>query len=1172
MTHVHQRINRSRSIRFLVLIGIVAAIVLTIWALIPPPEITFKDFPVDKPQIINFDVSSKSFSRLTEREQKDQRLDWLVFAIASDRDFKTDLINETFYDLPTMRHDYMKPVANFEYGETRQINLGNGKVVALVPKNEENRIENIAYITDSYRKDTSEIPEKIQVFEYELNADGKSAELKHTSDLNGKEFYTSKYGYYEERIDNSADLKKFIAEVNDITYSSREANQLVLGGRKISNRPTNMTLEDVAALWQSEKAITKDHEEHKNSPEKSKYKNINASGFSLDWDYNYKKLAEDLNEAQSFLADFKLKGKAIITDKEIKDAQLALSKAQLPSSEKDISLYSRLIKKIKENKNIFFDPRDRALEIKQKNIEIRRQELIEKRAVLDERDKNYSIEKDAIQNSITSAVDLSKLNIEGTLISREWQKYNNSVDQYSKEDKEITDEIKVYNQLIVQYNKLSHSPKVNGFQFARYNGTLKGTEVGMTLFYTDLIAKLWSIGYTKSIPIEQIVDFIPRTKIASTISSIYQDQSNKNDYTRLWFDLQEQGYQKAKINNGSSLIFAPNATKINAKSSNSGELHKESEAEPNSQLFIDWWDRHYDELARFEPQYQKLNQIMKWSIFIGWLNGTEQGNALDKFLNSKSVKVNDKNWFPDWAQTHKQQLKFQLWDNQSPCNNFKNDAGNPICFYGRNTHNAQAEALPFLSSYEEPGKTYSHSLYGGVSLAEKSSIGMRAPLPEAPPIIESGLRVNINYKSFKPQANGFSFIKNSPTKGEIDQSIKFTFVKNDLSKKIGAVSKIQVAKAVKLRGQLSEINNLGNLEFTSNISRESNGIKISTTAKGIPVEDFSTTKTPNGFTIGFKSRDIDAGQSLALAMSEAAVAEEALLKDANVLSAYKEGSVFYIETKDSTQVLKLTPDGGSGGKGGGGNGGGGKPPKDWDVHVGSAGGGGEGGGNGGGGEPPKGPNVAGGSGEGGSKSNYYGSWEKKKKGYKDGKVKIVDRDIPPPHGLETPTQLLHHAVDLVKQGKLKVRSLVLDSSGLKWTQQPADFPNEVGSMLSKNKFKVFIKDDAYVYVQDTPGLNNHNWDGVFESASTPSGRSKQRVYQFTGKGLSDFGYKPEKLKSSSSSQDYKVSKGSFSQLPIVGGGSDENCENGISENGKCMKVYVVIEAPELEQPIEPSLR
>src|SRR5262249_22101789 len=45
------------------------------------------------------------------------------------------------------------------------------------------------------------------------------------------------------------------------------------------------------------------------------------------------------------------------------------------------------------------------------------------------------------------------------------------------------------------------------FQAARYDGMLQGTEAGMVLFYTDLLAKIWSMNYLDSAPVDAIEEF-----------------------------------------------------------------------------------------------------------------------------------------------------------------------------------------------------------------------------------------------------------------------------------------------------------------------------------------------------------------------------------------------------------------------------------------------------------------------------------------------------------------------------------------------------------------------------------------------------------------------------------------------------------------------------------------
>jgi hypothetical protein len=1031
-------------------------------------RISFADFPINKTKIIEFDTNSASFLRLSDREKIDQQLDWLVFAVASDRDFTPDHINQTLHDLPPVRYGYNNQIANFEYGETRHINLGNNIVAAIVPKisTKEKRTENIAHIADEYRKSVGKIPEKIQIFEYDLNSDGASANLTHISDLKGQDIFNEKYNYYETTIGDRSDLEKFIDQVKDVTYAHRNGdNKLVLGGRKNIGRPTQgLSIEDIAALWQS-------------------YQGSQGSGFSLDPTYDYESLNQELEKSQSFLESLKVNGKSFITDADIQQVKSDLA-------EKNITSYLSLVKRIKIES---VDP-----DIKDASI-------------LEQHKKKVKEETEKAIRELKSAKKSGKSQEELKLLAI--QKLATLVAGSTKIPPE-SQTGKIYNFI--------NTPSTYGFQSARYDGKLQGTQVGMTLFYTDLLAKLWALDYQNSTPSKNIPDFSPLTEVASSASSIYQQESSELSNTRLWFGHQDKGFQIA--DGGNSLLFDRNATRIYAKSANQLTPEQETTATWESAYFLGWWNDRYEEVASYEPQYERLNQIMKWSYLMGWLQQQGQDNSL-AFLQTEPVRHGET--FPHWVEANKKQLKFKSWDTKSNCKQFQINAQAPICFYEQGYKGTTTEVLPRLRSGEFKQFGGGGFIEGGVSLAEKKLFIDRKALPTTHNIIEPGLRSGIDYE------NGFSKIGNNGFSFKTREGAIYKIFRQDKASKVPASTTIQAAEGMKLRSPVIDV---ANLEFTSNITRVNDGIQISMTAKGIPVGDFSTTKTPNGFKIGFKSRDIDAGQSLALDLSAAGGSEELLANHPNVLSAYtnEDRSVFYIETKDSTHVLKLTPDGGGGGKGGGGNGGGGQPPKDWDVHAGSAGD------------------------SGGSNPNYL-AWEEKKDGYKKGKIKIVDRLIDPPLP-STPTELLHQAVTYVEKGKLKVRSLVFDQSTSTWVPQPATLLNEVSG-----KFKIVKKDNAFVFVQDSPGLNNHNWDLGSESVFTSSSRSKQRIYQITGESLKDFGFDPENLKLPMGSGDYQVSKGSFSEFPIprVGGGSDEKCEDGIVKEGKCMKVFVVIEAPTL---------
>ena len=270
--------------------------------------------------------------------------------------------------------------------------------------------------------------------------------------------------------------------------------------------------------------------------------------------------------------------------------------------------------------------------------------------------------------------------------------------QSNNVEQELRANVVALKALETQTQKIHRGKTTHGFQFARYDGALKGTEVGMTLFYTDLVAKLWTLNYADSTPIQQIYDFLPVTQAATKISSIYKNELSKNLGSRLWFDPQEKGYQKLNNNGSETLLFAPTAAKVNAKSNDPlNPQQGEKIATPRIQAFLSWWDRHYDEISKYEPQYQKLNQVMKWSLAIAWL---ERPNEKDPLEFLSSVKVNQSNWFPTWAKSHKQQLKFQYWSEGSSCQPAKSNNPEPVCFYPKGYQGHATESMPVLASKE----------------------------------------------------------------------------------------------------------------------------------------------------------------------------------------------------------------------------------------------------------------------------------------------------------------------------------------------------------------------------------------------------------------------------------------------------------------------------------------
>src|SRR5262249_30137285 len=144
------------------------------------------------------------------------------------------------------------------------------------------------------------------------------------------------------------------------------------------------------------------------------------------------------------------------------------------------------------------------------------------------------------------------------------------------------------------------------FQQARYDGELQGTEVGMILFYSDLLAKLWVLDHAHTAPVRHLKGF--PTLLAVHPAAIYQQERRTSSYSRLWFGPDRTAFQMAQ--DSDSLFFTFNATRIYAASSNPLEPGVEVNADPVVSTVIGWWDRHYAEIAEHEQEYQRLSEVV----------------------------------------------------------------------------------------------------------------------------------------------------------------------------------------------------------------------------------------------------------------------------------------------------------------------------------------------------------------------------------------------------------------------------------------------------------------------------------------------------------------------------------------------------------------------------------
>ena len=393
-----------------------------------------------------------------------------------------------------------------------------------------------------------------------------------------------------------------------------------------------------------------------------------------------------------------------------------------------------------------------------------------------------------------------------------------------------------------------------GFQQARYDGDLQGTQVGMVLFYTDLVAKLWGFDYKSSTP-REISDFRSGVAINKTQPSIFNKQMKDMPYSRLWFGPDTKGYQATDGNR--RLAFARKATRLFAKSAKNARLQNEVEANPATAAFINWWDDHFEEVARYEPQYERLNQIMKWSLLISWLNQTGQGNQLGFLSNPDMVKRNYR--FPDWVKQQKD-LRFNKWSQD---------------MFIPNTKCSTTEALPLLSSenFAAPGeKIAKHFLIGGVSLGEEELFAGRTLLSAETKVPSLAVRSTLDLSPMKSSEEALELMEGTAYKFE-------SVAENRLS--VTAVPRHEAM----LRDGYGD---LVSSPFKHVLADEGGGaLNVATKYGETEVGKLAISPTENGFTIGWYSRDLELGQSVARQLSVATAPEKFLAENPLVETAIK---------------------------------------------------------------------------------------------------------------------------------------------------------------------------------------------------------------------------------------------------------------------------------------------
>lgn len=780
------RLNMKTAIKFLSMVALTFGlfVIATLFWLKTPVRAAFTEFPVGQKRAISFEVGRETLAAMTRREQLDQMRDWLLYTVVSEAGLTAEEFNQSLFDLPAIRRGYLQPTANFEHGVGRSCYIGDGRVVALVP----------AGIEPNERAD----------------------QIAHIADLHRKNtgetlesLIVFEYGLAFVDLDNDSAAELTRRETIDAE---------VLFTSKYNYREA--TINNLADL-----------ELFMSHVDDLVYARVDGGTLTV---------------GGRKLRGHKYRGIRVEEIAAIWQSEDKIQKHGIPLKEK-IDEFNR-----RWASRLYYTELEKArldAEYKLEEADLKKEIARAERSGASANGSGFSLDPAYNFVGLKKFFD-QKL---GPLCSRyigpdkvaeiSQALADENIDQFF----DALFEISKTNKLLATMMEQSVTYNFT-FQAARYDGDLRGTEAGMVLFYTDLLAKLWALDFLESAPSAFVDDFRPIPEVA--VSPIYQQEMKELSRTRLWFGPQDKGFQVA--DNGKNLLFAHTATRIYAASANSLQPGKESEPNAQSAAFLGWWDNHYEEVARYEPEYQQLNQIMKWSLLIGWLNENNQGQQL-KFL--QGVQVKRDNWFPDWAKQHPE-LRFRAWGGVCKEGPMIRDAklAPQVCFFPRDFggRGMDTEAMPRLASrpfsqFGQPG----HILNGGVSLAERTMFRTRAPLSASSEVGALMRRSNLKYGT-GGASEGLQTLEGA----------RFGF------RAVSRDSSLMTASAkdgARLRGMNSEWASKTQVERT--VNSRGIGVEVETRANGAELGRLNITRSANGFRVGWQSREIDLAQNFTRTLS-----------------------------------------------------------------------------------------------------------------------------------------------------------------------------------------------------------------------------------------------------------------------------------------------------------------
>lgn len=793
---------------------------------LPLPVTTHTEVPVPTPLFstppsaqtfpatweVSYAGAASWLNELPIEDRQDQIRDWAVQGLIALLNLDIRTIIEIGYDQTPVRDGLFWSLANSPVGPGRGFYDGRETLHVLVPIEDPYIDRTIALVMDDYRKNSGSDPNQVVIHHYRIDESLQKAVIESETAQPAASVRGS-HGYIEMPVNTLEDLEMFLGSTDHLSQVRVVNNQIWVAGWKWSNVPVGqISVRDVSALADGyTNALASSYTSLDQAALLSFYDSQVASGLLDRQSASQLFEIEDRNRnAAASEPGFSLDPGVVLLPKDALVLLAASGKYPVLASELDNlqrAFHSW------ESANSFETHQQAVLD------------LLDWYLFLEDREKQsadlvwWLFDGRAILE-ITIAVYPSIEPYASDLRSK-FEILNDPL-QSPDVQTQAADVIMQLTSMIEAFEPGAASLIWEGlgqrsrpvYQVARYDGGLQGTEAGMTYFYTDLVAKAWSFNLGEGVPYQVVDGFLPNP-LAKTPWGFCPAKESRG---RLWFGLRNEGLNILP----SEINFGGLVTRVFtlAESESGGE-----EVEPEYSLgrIIWWWDRHYNAMADYEPQYSRLDQLNRWGAVLAWLKGNPQLPQLPTLEASQVIRDRQ---FDRWLNDHAGELRWRY----------------DIPFVHPPGESTEALLTLYSELFEECGSTWQFS--GGVSAPGVDDI---LTLAKERPSLPSGVaRADLTNVGTLYDANtGTGKIRRVLTRsatGEPESVIDWNL--KAISKTTGIINvETDGSKVWRLGSAKTWLKDTVKRNLSLSVQKQRNGFTQGLTAQDIPVGELSVRVT-----------------------------------------------------------------------------------------------------------------------------------------------------------------------------------------------------------------------------------------------------------------------------------------------------------------------------------------